>query len=226
MKKPLHFVLAVVMLALAACDFNINFGLPTATAGPAATATTAAAASATPSSPYAWPDELGACTLTTDDASVLYNRPSSEAQEFSEVGAGFSAVVGGRTADGWVGFDPGIAQAANIGVFRLRWVHFDEVSLTGACVDVPQATWVPEPDLCYTMPMESVNVYATSDTAASVVATLAAQDFAAVSGFTNTGWAQVDLGAGNTGLSAAGWMEQAALNLNGGTCDELPEVSP
>lgn len=125
-----------------------------------------------------------------------------------------------------MGFDPGIAQAANIGVFRLRWAFFDEVSLSGSCVDVPELTWVPEPDLCYTMPMESVNVYTGANTSASVLVTLNVEDFASVSGFTSDGWAQVDLGAGNTGQTGIGWMEQAALNVNGGTCDELPTVSP
>jgi hypothetical protein len=128
--------------------------------------------------------------------------------------------------DGWVGFDPGVAQAANIGVFRLRWVHFDEVSLSGDCVSVSQLSWVPQPDLCYFMPMENATVYASANTSASVIATLEVEDFASVTGYTNNGWAQIDLGAGNTGLTGTGWVEQSTLNVNGGTCDELPEVSP
>ena len=223
MKTKLTLMLAAALVFTTACEFTFFFNTPTATPG---AAPTSAAATSTSASAYPWPDEDGACTLVTSEATITYDRPSSAAQVFSEVEAGFSAVVAGRTADGWVGFDPGLAQAANIGIFRLRWVHFDEVTLSGACVDVPQATWVPQPDLCYTMPMESVNVYSGANTSTTVVATLQVEDFAAVSGFTNTGWAQVDLGAGNTGLSDSGWMEEAALNLNGGTCDELPTVSP
>ena len=218
---PLY--LAGILMFTTACELTFFFNTPTATPG---AAPTSAAATSTSASAYPWPDEDGACTLVTSEATITYDRPSSAAQVFSEVEAGFSALVAGRTADGWVGFDPGLAQAANVGIFRLRWVHFDEVTLSGACVDVPQATWVPQPDLCYTMPMESVNVYSGANTSTTVVATLQVEDFAAVSGFTNTGWAQVDLGAGNTGLSDSGWMEEAALNLNGGTCDELPTVSP
>ncbi len=220
MKTSFYFGLAALLLAIMACDFNIGFSLPTGTPAPTAAAT------ATPASPYDWPAGSGACTLTTNDATVLYDRPSTEAQIFSEVGAGFSAVVDGRTVDGWVGFDPAMAQAANIGVFRLRWVHFDEVSLSGDCVSVPQLGWVPQPDLCYFMPMQSVTVYSGADTSASVVATLEPEDFASVSGYTSTGWAQIDLGAGNTGLTGTGWVEQSTLNVNGGTCDELPEESP
>jgi hypothetical protein len=219
MKKNLYLGFIVVMLFLTGCELLFNFNTPTAQ--PSAPGATATAASAFP-----WPDEAGSCTLLTTETTTLYDRPSTEAQIFSEVGADFSAVVNGRTVDGWVGFDPGIAQAANIGVFRLRWAHFDQVSLSGGCVDVPQLSWVPEPDLCYTMPMEAVNVYSGADTSSSVLVTLNPEDFAAVSGYTNTGWAQVDLGAGNTGQTGIGWMEQASLNLNGGTCDELPTVSP
>lgn len=222
MKNRITFVIAVLTLAALACDLSFSFSSPTATAGPAVTADP----TSTAESPYAWPAESGACTLNTNESTVLYNRPSTEAQVFSELGAGFSAVVGGRTVDGWVGFDPAIAQAANIGVFRLRWVHFDEISLGGDCVNVPQLGWVPQPDLCYFMPMESVNVYASTDISATVIATLELEDFASISGFTNNGWAQIDLGAGNTGLSGSGWVEQASLNMNGGICDELPEVSP
>jgi uncharacterized protein YgiM (DUF1202 family) len=74
--------------------------------------------------------------------------------------------------------------------------------------------------------MSSVNVYSSPDTSSSVLATLEVEDFAAVTGYASDGWAQVDLGAGNTGLSGTGWMEQSDLNLNGDTCDELPTVSP
>ncbi len=218
MKSKILLFISVLAVTLAACNLNINFNLPTGT--PAATS------APTSSSAFPWPDEPGTCTLTSTGSGTLYDRPSTEAQVFSEVGAGTNAVVTGRTADGWVGFDPGIAQAANIGVFRLRWAFFDDVSLTGNCVDVPELTWLPEPDLCYTMPMESVNVYTGTNTSASILATLEPEDFTSVSGYTTDGWAQVDLGAGNTGLTGIGWMQQDALNLNGGTCDELPTVSP
>lgn len=213
--------LAALMALLTACNINFSLGLPTSTPGSPTSAVTATA-----SSPYAWPDGAGTCSLTLDEATTLYDRPSTEAQIFSEGVAGFNAVVTGRTFDGWVGFDPGIAQAANVGIFRLRWVHFDNVSLTGNCVSVPQSSWVPQPDLCYTMPQSSVNVYTNANTSSTVLSTLNVEQFASVSGFTGGGWTQVDLGAGNTGRSGIGWMQEADLNLNGGTCDELPTVSP
>lgn len=220
--NKLIVLLLISALTLVACNVNVAVDQPTNAPGaPTATPTAMASASA-----YPWPSESGTCTLTTTEATVLYDRPSASAQVFSEVEAGFTAVVTSRTAGGWVGFDPGVAQAANSGVFRLRWAHFDEVTLTGDCVSVAEATWLPAADACYTMPMDSVTVYTGANTSASVLATLEPENFAAVVGYTNNGWAQVDLGPGNTGLTGLGWVEQDTLNLNGGTCDELPTVNP
>lgn len=222
MKTLAIITFAALIAFTTACSLQFNLATTTAGPGPVATETLAPTAS----SPYAWPAESSACTLVTSETQVLFNRPSIESPEFAEIEAGFSIQVTGRTADGWVGFDPAIAQAANIGIFRLRWAHFDQVELSGDCVSVPQATWVPVPAVCYFMPMENVPVYANADVSSEVIATLQMEDFAAITAFTNTGFAQVDLGAGNTGLTGGGWVEERTLNMNGGTCDELPEMTP
>lgn len=212
-------IIAILFLGMVAVACQINFllqGPATNTPGPAPTVT----------SPYTWPAGSGACTLVTAGSEVAYDRPSTEATVFGDTGAGSETEVLVRTVDGWVGFDPGVAQAANIGIFRYRWLHFDQVSLSGDCVSVFQATWVPQPTVCYDMPMESVQVYADPDISAAILATLEIEDFAAVLGFTGTGWAQVDLGDGNTGLTGIGWVQTSTLNMNGTTCDELPTVGP
>jgi hypothetical protein len=48
-------------------------------------------------------------------------------------------------------------------------------------------------------------------------------EFAAVLGVNATGWAKVDLGPGNTGSSAQGWIEQTTLNMNE-PCENLPSL--
>jgi hypothetical protein len=221
-KLTFLLVVSALTLFLVACGPSANDGQPTrqpSAVVPTATATAVGSA-------YPWPSETGTCTLTTSEATLIYDRPSVDAQVHAEVDADFTAVVTVRTSGGWVGFDPGAAQAANIGVFRLRWAHFDDVALSGDCVSVTEAGWLPAATTCYTMPMESVTVYTGTNTSASVLATLEPEYFAAVVGYTNNGWAQVDLGPGNTGQSGLGWMQQDALNLNGGTCDEQPTVNP
>ncbi len=199
----LNLLALSTLVLLSACSFgNSGAQFPTETA-----------------SAYPWPADSGECTLTTKAATTVYSRPSGEAQVFGEVERGFEAVVGGRTEEGWVGFDPAVAQAANMGVFRLRWVHFDDVELSGGCIAVP-VSWVPEPDACYTMPMEPVTIYSEADVDSGALAILDVDDFAAVVGITGDGWAQVDLGLGNTGLTGMGWIEESSLNLNG-PCDSF-----
>jgi hypothetical protein len=167
----------------------------------------------------------GDCTLTADQDITIYNRPTAAAEEFSTMPAGFETPVGGVTADGWYGFDPGVAQAANIGVFRLRWVDGSSgVTLSGDCSAVPEMVG-PAAGVCFTMPMGDVPVYTVPDATSALITTLTTGDYAAVLGRTAGGWAQIDLGPGNTGLTGTGWIEAATLNMNG-PCEALPTLTP
>lgn len=167
----------------------------------------------------------GACNFTASDEVTIYTRPHLSADVFSTQGAGFSIQPTARTSNGWYGFDPGVAQAANIGSFRLRWLPPGSKTLTGGCASLP-VVWAPLPGICYDMPMDVTNVYETPDTSATVAATLHLGEFAEVLGMHPSGdWAQVDLGPGNTGSHVKGWVEASTLNLNG-PCDSLPAVSP
>jgi len=216
-KSTLFKIMTLSLIVVTACDLSFSFGSTATPAPPAATATT---------SGFLWPDEAGECTLVTSVAATVYSRPSDQADAFGEVDAGFETVVTARTPDGWAGFNPGVAQAANIGIFRLRWIFFDDADFSGGCLSVSEEGWTPDPLACYTMPMEAVQVYADADDSSDVLATLNIEDFAAVLGLASDGWAQVDLGLGNTGLIGIGWMDQAALNMNGSSCNSLPKVSP
>ena len=167
----------------------------------------------------------GACQLRARDEVAIYRRPSTASGVFATVGPGFTISLQARTADGWLGFDPGIAQAANIGSFRLRWVSPDTETLSGACSSLP-VVWGPPPGICFDMPMENTQVLANPDASSPAVALLHVGEFAAVTGLAPGGdWAKVDLGPGNTGSTAMGWVEANALNVNG-PCDSLPTVSP
>ena len=202
--------------------------LPTETFTLTASATLTETASPFPPTetptPIPWPTGVGDCTLNTTGPTTIYERPDFAADVFFEENAGFETLVTGRTDDGWVGFDPGIPQAANMGPFHLRWFFFDQISLSGDCLSVP-VFWGPEPGVCYDMPMESVPVFTQADASSPLLTTLEVGEFAAVTGVSGTGWAKVDLGQGNTGLTGAGWVDQSTLNVNG-PCENLPTVSP
>jgi hypothetical protein len=171
------------------------------------------------------PTSNGPCTLVADGDITIFDRPSLLAQVFSTMGAGFSIEVGAQSADGWLGFDPGVAQAANMGSFRLRWVDpHSAIHLEGTCQDLP-LVWAPPPGVCFIMPMEETTVYSSPDSSSTPLATLAPGYFAAVLGHTGGDWSQVDLSPGNTGLTGTGWIDVSSLNYNG-PCDSLPAVTP
>lgn len=199
MKRRLH-TLPILALALAAC---------TATS-PAATE-------------IALPNGESECVAHTHQTTTIYSRPSAEADVFAEVGSGISQPLTARTEDGWLGFDPGVAQAANLGSFRLRWLWYGDVRLGGACAQLP-VVWAPQAGYCYDMPMDSVLVHAQPNAASSVLTTLEAGQFAAVMGLSDSGWAEIDLELGNTGLVGTGWVDAQTLNLNGSACSQLPRL--
>lgn len=225
-KIQLLWLLPIPLLALA-CQFLTSIptvSLPTPTATLPSPITTLPIPTITPPST---PTEAtqAECSLKANGPLTLYDRPSSSADVFAMMGPGFTQTLELRTASGWLGFDPGIAQAANIGSFRYRWVDpTSDVQLNGACGSLPEV-WAPPPGVCFSMPMEQTNVYISPDSTSLVLVTLKVGDFVAVTGKIATGWAKVDLAPGNTGSSNEGWVEETSLNLNG-PCENLPIVTP
>ena len=164
------------------------------------------------------------CELIAQGEVTVYTRPDSSAAVFGVMETGFRAIVEGKTSDGWWGFEPGVAQAANVGVFRLRWVEeTSAVRLEGPCGGVPDLIGLPAA-VCFTMPMDEVHVHAEADLSSEVVATLLFGDYAAVLGMSDD-WAEVDLSLGSTGMDITGWVPASTLNMNG-PCDDLPVLEP
>lgn len=79
------------------------------------------------------PPSSGPCLFTANEPVTAYRLPDGTSALFGELGAGDSFEALARTADGWVGFDPGIAQAANIGLARHRWVRLN-VTVSPSCL--------------------------------------------------------------------------------------------
>ena len=176
-----------------------------------------------PPSPTPTPAE---CQVVAQANATVYERPSLSAPVFGTLSSGDSALVGAWTTDGWLGFDPGVAQAANMGVFRLRWVeNTSSIRLDGPCSKVPVETWIPTVGVCYDMPMEDTAVHYLATTGSVVLVTLKTGEFAAVTGMTTTGFARVDLNRGFPQRPIKGWVQSSDLNMNG-PCDSLPTVKP
>jgi len=170
------------------------------------------------------PGGSGPCEAQAADVTV-FTRPSLLADEFGTLSLEMLVPISGRTADGWLGFDPGVAQAANIGVFRLRWIPPGSLlTLTGDCAAVPVVPWVPEPGVCYQMSMEQVDVFNLPDSTEAPTGVLDVGAFAAVDGRTASGWLLVNGVRANT-PDVFGYIPGAAANLNG-ACGAIPEIAP
>lgn len=98
---------------------------------PAATENPTSAPILSPQTPQA-----GECSATpTGSAQVnAYMQPSLLSNVFGTLPPSESVVIVGRSAEGWLGFDPGVAQAGNTGIDRLRWIPPNSpVMLSGDC---------------------------------------------------------------------------------------------
>ncbi len=197
---------------------------PTGTETPTMTPTAGEPAGATAEIGGGEEVEAVPCELVAESGVTVYERPDPSAEVFGTMPSGFRVTVQARTADGWWGFDPAVAQAANVGVFRLRWVPGDSaVRPEGRCDSVGEVVG-PPPGICFTMPLDEVQVRADPDPASEVITTLLYGEYAAVVGRYD-GWAQVDLGLGNSGMDGTGWVLESTLNLNG-PCEDVPSSEP
>jgi len=62
------------------------------------------------------------CTFTANTPLTVYRLPDDTSDVFGVISSGDEYNALALTADGWIGFDPGIAQAGNIGLAHHRWV--------------------------------------------------------------------------------------------------------
>lgn len=202
---------------------------PTAPPVPTITPTSEPMPTITPTSvpePTVTPTPSGPCRAVADQEITIYSRPNVAANVFSVQPAGFEVEVNAQTADGWVGFDPAVAQAANMGVFRLRWLLLGEAAhLEGDCRGLEEVVG-PPPGVCFTMPMDEVVVYEGPDAGTTPLATLNPGDYAAALTRAGTDWLEVDLGLGNVSEPIVGWVTGLGINLNGQSCESLPTVTP
>lgn len=157
------------------------------------------------------------CNFTASSDTDIYMRPSLNADVFYHASAGFTATIQAQTSDGWLGFDPGIAQAANTGPFRLRWIPPNTAATTGDCSGLPQV-WGPQPGVCYLMPMAKTNLYTQPDKNAAVSTTIGPDQYAVVAGINPSGWASVQQAPGTSGSFFSGWVAPEDINING-PCD-------
>lgn len=73
------------------------------------------------------------CTFTPNTSVTAYRLPDDTSDVFGTMPSADTYKALARTAEGWVGFDPGIAQAGNIGLAHHRWIQLN-VILSSSCL--------------------------------------------------------------------------------------------
>ena len=74
------------------------------------------------------------CMFTLNDSAAVHRLPDNAADVFGVASPGETFAALARTADGWLGFDPGIAQAPNRGLARHRWIRLN-ATVSPSCLD-------------------------------------------------------------------------------------------
>lgn len=146
----------------------------------------------------------------------VYQRPGYEAELFGFLNSNDTIQGLARSASGWIGFDPGVAQAANLGVFRLRWIDLDSSIeiITGNFKDLP-VIWTPEPGKCYNMFLNISYLYSYPDVDSEIIDSFNPGDIAEIVKIDSSGWGLIVSISEDTVNSCSGWIKPEDLNING-----------
>lgn len=191
--------------------------------------TTTAAPSVTP--PTTTQNDPSACVITATKEVTLFNRPSESSGVFGALGINETRVISAKTKDGWYGFDPGVAQAGNIGPFRLRYIHplAGDYSMTTAnCANLAVIESIPA-NTCFMMAQSDIQIYPSASTRVTPKYTMHAGDYIQVLGksIANSDdyFMKVDSSKyGPIKGTVVGWIQSDDANYSGDACTNLAVV--
>lgn len=160
------------------------------------------------------PLEGSECTLVCLDSTDVFTRPDSSARLMGKLAPRTRVMISGKTGDGWLGFDPGVAQAGNTGSFRLRWISTAaRYVLDGELAEVP-LVWGPVPGITYAMTGFSLPLYSQPDSSSQVVDSI--PPFSAGEIVARTAeWYLVDLSQGPEERGVQGWIPSIDVSVSG-----------
>jgi len=156
----------------------------------------------------------GEVLLTAADTVVIRPRPDSASAVWGLLLPGESVPLSGVTLDGWLGFEPGVAQAGNSGSFRYRWIAPGESFLLAGDRDLLDTVWGSSAGIVYAMTFCPVPVFVEPDGFATIADSLPAGS-AAVIVSRLSGWYLVDSSAGPTPETESGWVREEDVSISG-----------
>ncbi|HPF31791.1 MAG TPA: SH3 domain-containing protein [Candidatus Sabulitectum sp.] len=153
---------------------------------------------------------LFSLAFVSADSIRAYVRPSTLAPVFCYIAPGDTLEVTVRTRDGWLGFDPGIAQAGNTGSFRYRWIP---PGAAGADTTGIPVVWGPEAATNYVMILDDTPVRAEPEYGSTISAILHHGEAAEVVG-TSGEWYRIAGVDGTDSWGTTGWITLESASLS------------
>src|ERR1700752_431678 len=167
--------------------------------------------------PTVTPTASGPCNLSVANAVDIYQRPSAASDVFGTFTTSDTAQPTAKTADGFYGFQPGVAQAGNVGIFRLRWgLKNIDVTLSPGCASIPTVV-APIAGISYAMKIEATSSFSSPDTTSALVTTMHRDDYAMITAH-NPGWFTLDLNVASPSMDKLGYLEESKLGGFNGPC--------
>lgn len=130
-----------------------------------------------------------AFSFTAEETINTFIRPDPDSDIRAELLPGEEVNLQVRTESGWLGFDPALAQAANICIFRYRWLPPGSVSVSAEELPV---VWAPSLYVSCAMTQVETPVYAGQDTTSTPLAVIPANSAVAIVEISVT-WFRVDM---------------------------------
>ncbi|MCK5841837.1 MAG: hypothetical protein KAH31_06705 [Candidatus Sabulitectum sp.] len=151
-----------------------------------------------------------AVSFTSEETTDTFTRPDPDSDIWAELLPGEGVSLEVRTESGWLGFDPGVAQAANTCSFRYRWLPPGTATVS---VEGLPVVWAPSLYVSYAMTQVETPVYAGQDTTSTPLAVIPANSAVAIVGISVI-WFRVDMNDSPEEVDIQGWILSEAISIN------------
>jgi hypothetical protein len=155
-----------------------------------------------------------AVLITALDTLCVYSRPDPGMPEWGILAPGDSIAPSARTSDGWLGFDPGVAQAGNSGSFRYRWIAPGGPYSVRGDPESLEVVWGPAAGSAYVMTFDPVPVHSEPDSLSAVLDSLPGNSAAVITDRV-PGWFLVNPSEGPSPGTVPGWVREECVSVSG-----------